>query len=504
MKRVLSLSFLLLLATMGLTAQNPKGLYHLQKFIYQDGKTRVPPFSQYKYAADSVGLLISYRPSRNITQWSQIMVEIREPFPLLNTGETPQGADGHGIQVFNVDDKQFYFKWYNDRWPNMSQLGEFITEVYEKVLEPEVATAFIMLENKVANKGLKAGKFGGWWMRTGSVANADGTGQHHPLPTRWKSYGPGLSMVLDVVGNGNVLQCFTTNTIKYENDTTLYEIGHPCNIHWLSDDCHTLTFVQENGQPLTEVWVRGGLPRKWQNVFGSDVPLYRDGNECMREAVEAAVKGNLQQAEKFIAEAFNEKDVSIEALSMGVMGIATDLYVSKRHYQECKEFCGRQLRSIEDYAGAGHDHNAKSKVYVHFIKAFHALATYRAGEQEEGKRLLENCISYVEAEIEKYRTMRNMEDYVNSLYFCNLLAYRLGYDLLGADRTLLYLDALTLMAPVVASQSKPMLLNCRGNCYLLLGNTESAKKLWKQIKEIDADYFKKQPDDDLLKKTFGE
>ena len=99
--------------------QNPKGLYRLQTFIYQDGRKRPPNFFQYKYAADSVGLLISYRPSASNTQWGNMSIEIREPYPLLFTGEKPQGDDGHGTQVFNVDGRQFHFKWYNNRWPNI-------------------------------------------------------------------------------------------------------------------------------------------------------------------------------------------------------------------------------------------------------------------------------------------------------------------------------------------------------------------------------------------------
>ena len=507
MRRFLSASLMVLLAVLGgsaQTAQKPEGLYRLQRFIYQDGRTRVPSFSQYKYAADSVGLLVSYRPSHSSTQWSQLSVEIREPYPLLNTGEKPQGSDGHGTQVFNVDDQRFFFKWYNDRWPNMSKLGEFITEVYEKVLEPEVATAFLMLEGKAADKSLKAGKFAGWWVRTGAAAHPDGTGQRQPLPTRWKTYGPGHSMVVDVVAGGNVLQCYSTNTIQYESDTTLLEVGHRCDIHWLSDHCHTLTFVQENGQTLTEVWERGGLPRMWQNVFRTDIALYRDGNTCITEAVTAAAAGNLQLAGQLIDEAIDDKEVKMDALCMGVLGIASDLYVVRQHYQECSDFCNRYLRKIADYAGAGHEHDASSRLYVFTTEALRAVATYRSGDKALGKKLLEDDVAFVEAEIEKYRTVRSMEGYINSLYFCNLFAYDLGYDVLGADRTLLYLDALTLVAPAMTAQQKPLLLNCRAKCHLLKGNRDEARKLWQQIKETAPNFFKKQPDDNPLKQLFGE
>ncbi|MBR1934378.1 MAG: hypothetical protein IJ841_11945 [Prevotella sp.] len=507
MKRLPILSLLVLLAAVAgfaQTAKSPEGLYHLLKFIYQDGSSQVPSYSQYKYAADSVGLLISYRPSPTINQWSGLTVEIRESYPLTYTGEKPQGPDGHGTQIFNVDDHQFSFKWYNDRWANMGHLREFITEVYVKELEPDVALAFLMFENKTAGKKLKAGKFSGWWVRTGAAAHPDGSGKRQPLPVRWKAYGPGLSMVADVVNNGNVLQCFTTNTVKYENDTTLYEIGHRCDICWLSDDCHTLTFVQENGQPLTEVWVRSGLPQTWQNVFRTDLPLYRDGNECIRLAVDAATKGNMQQAESYIDQAINEKEVNIEALCMGTMGIAIELLVNKQQYKACKDFCERQLQNIKNYVENGHDHDASSRLNVYTTEAVRAVATYRSGEKEYGKKLIEDRVSFVEAEIEKYRSIRSMDGYINALYFCNLLAYHLGYDILGTERTLLYLDALALIAPAIAAQQKTVMLSCRAKCYLLDGDNEGARKLWQQIKDTDANYMKNQPADDPLKKAFGE
>ena len=57
-------------ATFAQKGQNPKGLYHLQQFIYEDGRQTAPNFSQYKYAADSVGLLVMFQPSRMATRWS--------------------------------------------------------------------------------------------------------------------------------------------------------------------------------------------------------------------------------------------------------------------------------------------------------------------------------------------------------------------------------------------------------------------------------------------------
>lgn len=483
MKKVCLIALMALFAATGTNAQaeqNPKGLYRLQTFIYQDGRKRPPNFFQYKYAADSVGLLISYRPSASNTQWGNMSIEIREPYPLLFTGEKPQGDDGHGTQVFNVDGRQFHFKWYNNRWPNMSNLNEFITEVYTKDdLQEEVVRAFNLLENKI---DYKANKFCGWWLRIAATADPNGTGKRQQVPIIWKVYSPELSMVVTPLNNGNVLGCNPTSTVKYENDSLIYEIGHPCNIHWLNDDTHALTFVQENGRPLTEIWVRAGLPKEWQNIFHTNLETYRNGVDCITEAIETATQGDLQKSEALIDEAINDKDVPMETLGMGVVGIATYLYSEKQQYKECLGFCERQLQKIKDYTEAGHDQNIFAKLHVNLTEVFRALATYRCGDTEKGKKLMEDRLSIVDSEIEKYKPVKGMESYINLLYYCNLMMYNFGYDVLGAERTLLYLDALSLMAPAVTSapQNKVMMLKCRANCYLLQGNKKEADKLMQQ------------------------
>lgn len=505
LKRILT-PIVILFAAIGCFAQTPQaerpqGLYRLQRFIYQDGRTSSPGFYQYKYAADSVGLLIFYRAFNNTTQWNNLLVEIRENRPLLPTGEQPQGSDGHGTQIFNVDDRQFYFKWYNDRWPNMSRLGEFITEVYTKDdIQENVAKAFMLLENKPQSA---TSKFHGWWMRVAASANPDGSGQRRSVPVRWKAYGPDLSMVLDIQDNGKAMVCYLTNTVRYESDSLIHEIGHPCNIHWIDENCHALTFMQENGQKLTEVWARGGLPPMWQSVFRTHIPLYRDGAACMRDAVEAAKRDDLKQAELFISEAISEKEVNIQTLCAATLEIAVLLNDAQK-YKESKDFCRRQLDKIKAYVSSGHDHQAASKAYAHMIEVAMSMATYRSGEEQAGKRMIEGCLTKVESEIEKYKTIQSMGDYVYILYLCNLTTYNQAYDIIGAERTLLYLDAVALMAPAMVEQNKMLVLQCRAKCYLLQGNKDDARKLWQQMKETDADYCKNLPDDHPLKQTFGE
>jgi len=306
--------------------------------------------------------------------------------------------------------------------------------------------------------------------------------------------------------NRNTLGCTPTTTVKYENDSTIYEIGHVCKIKWLNDNCHALTFTQENGVPLTEIWVRGGLPKMWQDIFKTNVEIFRDANECLRLAIEAAVQqGNLKKVDEYLTEAIYEKNVEIGAFSNVAANIAIHLYYDKQDYKNCQEFCTRCLQQIDDYAKRGHDPNIASKIYCHELEILKALCTYRNGDTEKGRKMMDERLSVIDSEIEQYRNINGMDAYINGMYFCKFIMYDLGYDIFGAEQTLLNIDALALIAPFLTSnQQKPQLLKCRGNCYLLLGDKENARKLWQQIKELNKDFFKNQPDLLPIKKEFGE
>ena len=511
MKKILYLAIAALM-TLNLAdmkaGEDPHGLYHLKRLIYQNGRTTVPAFQQYKYAADSVGLLVMCQQAPTANQWGRMQIEIRENYPLKNTGETPQGPDGHGTQIFNVNANQFYFKWYNQQWPSMSKLNEFITEVYAKDnINPTVAKAFSMLENKTAPSN---NKLDGWWLRIASAPNPDGSGQRQPVQTLWKAYTSDMSIVVYMLNNGNVIGCNTAIGTKYENDTTIYEAGHRCDIHWINKDCHALTFVQEDNTKLTEIWVRGGLPQTWQDIFNTNVPLYKDGNKTIIDAVKSAMEGNLKQAEASLAEATDEKDANITNLCIGIYVIAANLFQmaenqgDKQNYTECHDFCKRQLQKINDYADAGHTPDAQAQAQIHQIEILKALATHRTGKTEEGKQQLEERKSIIDAEINRYKNVAGMESYINSLHYLQLWMYSQAYDILGSFQTIIMLDALTLMAPAITTANKPLLLNTYANCHLLDGKQEEAKKLWQQIKNLNPNYFKSQPANNPLKKTFGE
>ena len=62
-----------------------------------------------------------------------------------------------------------------------------------------------------------------------------------------------------------------------------------------------------------------------------------------------------------------------------------------------------------------------------------AIATYRSGDQENGRKLMEERQSIIESEIERYQSVKGMERYINLLYYSNFMMYCMGYDIFGAD-----------------------------------------------------------------------
>jgi tetratricopeptide (TPR) repeat protein len=224
----------------------------------------------------------------------------------------------------------------------------------------------------------------------------------------------------------------------------------------------------------------------------------------MRLAIEAAQEGDLKKADGCINEAINDKNVGIPPLCQGVSAISFILY-AKKNYKDCREFSTKYLQQIDEYAKNGHDHNIDSKLYCFEARNLKALSTYRDGDTEKGRKMMDECLSVINSEVEQYRGVNGMDMYISGLYYMTFMMYDLGYDIFGAEQTLLNLDALALISPFLMSgRNKPQLLECRGNCYLLLGDKENARKLWQQVKDINPNYFKEKRIEAPLKTEFGE
>ena len=508
MKKTLFFLLALLLCFSAVCAEQPRGLYRLQRFVYADGSSRMPGFVQYKYAADSVGLLLIGPTASRPGRWGSARIEIREDHPLTPTGDQPQGADGHGVRIFNASAERFDFKWYNESWPGMGHLNEFITEEYSRErVEPQMVQLFSVLEDKFDHT---SGRFSGWWTCVETAANPDGSGPRSSCSAFWKVYSPGMSAVIRCGVNPPVLGCNIASDLRFEGDSVLVEGGHRCTVHWISDDCHALTFTPEGGRPTTEIWVRGGLPPLWQTVFGTSVPCYRYAGDCLTDALNAASEvtkgddpdGAIARVDSFLAEA-REKNVPLRYYANVVAAIGSGLIGNSRMWKLGRDFCSRQRQCIDDYIRAGHERDVACDLAFHLLEGYRAVALYRLGEVEEGRRLIKECLEAEERDIKRYRGLTGMEGYINALNYARLYLYSEAYDVIGADLTLIFLDALPVVAPDVLERNGLMALECRGNCLLQRGEKEAARRVWEQIRERQSDYFEQRPENSPLRQAFG-
>lgn len=251
--------------------ENPRGLYKLQKFFYDDGSEKEPPFEQYKYCGDNVTLQLDV--SEDLKAGAAAFRMFNNDRVVLNyTGSLPVGEDGKGTQIFNSSKKGFTLRWYS-RYTNHSLFptDAFVNETYssKKGVSPLVAEAFKILTTK---EWKSKNKMVGVWHRRGLTNNAYANGTVMEAPDMYKIYSEKNVLLM-----GNVRDSipFMSGDVRfwpctYLSKTAVQEYENTCTIYWVNDDCFTLTWFN-NGVPEIEVWDRCGLPNNMQELFGTAI-----------------------------------------------------------------------------------------------------------------------------------------------------------------------------------------------------------------------------------------
>ena len=96
---------------------NPRGLFKLQKFVYDDGTELPANFEQYKFCGDNVTLQV-YVHAVNPDGTMDFSMANVDGTPLNYTGKKPVGKDGHGTQIFDSNSEGFSLRWFNNRYLN--------------------------------------------------------------------------------------------------------------------------------------------------------------------------------------------------------------------------------------------------------------------------------------------------------------------------------------------------------------------------------------------------
>ena len=246
MKRLTTLLAVMLMAATGLTAQNvaPRGLFKLQRLGYENGRPdHVPEMAQYKLSTDYVPMTLMVR--KNTPQDYVYSMRMDEPHPYSCTGDVPVGENGRGTRIYDGYDDRFTLKWYNNLRPNegaVFPMNEFITEYYDR-----------------KNMDLVDGE---------RILKA-------PTTHLFKVYGE-----KDVTFLFCSPQQLTGGTVFYrplvvKSDNCIKEgDNNECTITWKNDDAFILKFDRGDGTLVEELWKRSGLPKPFQQLFGTDVPVY--------------------------------------------------------------------------------------------------------------------------------------------------------------------------------------------------------------------------------------
>ena len=252
---------------------NPRGLFHLIRTLYEGSTSNYQDDNQYKYCTDSATLQLNVFKGYNATDPIldyHVLLSDNDHAPFKYTGMT---ADKK-TKIFNSNKDGFTMMWYHsekDRSPYPVQ--QYVTELYETCNDslPLLRKLISMIERKSGGKN----KFAGCWYRLGAIKTIEG-------------------MDLLIEGHQKLYQIFDDNhylhvydleqkpdskfycilrDVTYVSDNEIVQYGSSNKITWVSDNCFKLTFKRSDGVPVTEVWCRSGLPSVIQHAVGTHEPI---------------------------------------------------------------------------------------------------------------------------------------------------------------------------------------------------------------------------------------
>lgn len=252
---------------------NPRGLFHLIRTLYEGSTSNYQDDNQYKYCTDSATLQLNIFKGYNATDPVldyHVLLSDNDHAPFKYTGMT---ADKK-TKIFNSNKDGFTMMWYHsekDQSPYPVQ--QYVTELYETCNDslPLLRKIISMIERKSGGKN----KFAGCWYRLGAIKTIEG-------------------MDLLIEGHQKLYQIFDDNhylhvydleqkpdskfycilrDVTYVSDNEIVQYGSSNKITWVSDNCFKLTFKRSDGVPVTEVWCRSGLPSVIQHAVGTHEPI---------------------------------------------------------------------------------------------------------------------------------------------------------------------------------------------------------------------------------------
>ena len=241
--------------------ENPRGLYKLLRFSYENGNPdKGPHIEQYKYCTDDITLQLQIQ--KNIEDgdkpefWMSMLNMDRRP--LNYTGNIAS----RDISIFDSNSKGFKMRWYNDILNNEFFPGkQYITELYSS-------------EDKISPK--IQNKFYGCWRRVGILTKVDGMDMllpgHQDL---YQIFDKDVYLHFYELSANRMYAYCIMRPIQYKSDNLLIQYGGESKIEWVDGNTFRLLFDRGDGTIVTELWKRSGLPERYQQAFGTNVPVYQ-------------------------------------------------------------------------------------------------------------------------------------------------------------------------------------------------------------------------------------
>ncbi|MGM9709630.1 MAG: energy transducer TonB [Prevotella sp.] len=252
---------------------NPRGLFHLMRTLYEGSTSNYQDDNQYKYCTDSATLQLNVYMGDNATGSIldyHVLLSDNDHAPFNYTG---MNADKK-TKIFNSNKDGFTMMWYHpekDQSPYPVQ--QYVTELYETCNDslPLLRKIISMIERKSGGKN----KFAGCWYRLGAIKTIEGMDLliegHQKLYQIFDD--THYLHIYDLEREPDSKFYCILRDVTYVSDNEIVQYGSSNKITWVSDNCFKLTFKRSDGVPVTEVWCRSGLPSVIQHAVGTHEPI---------------------------------------------------------------------------------------------------------------------------------------------------------------------------------------------------------------------------------------
>lgn len=258
--------------------ENPRGLYRLLRFSYENGTAdKGPHIEQYKYCTDRKTLQLQIQKDVEAQGGQQ------EEFwmTILNMDSQPLNYTGNVAtndkSIFDSDSRAFKLRWHNTFMNNeYMPHGQYITELYsaDYKISPKIQRVVELLKMHTAEP--VENRFYGCWRRVGILTKVDGTDMlipgHQDL---YQIFDKDVYLHFYELTASRMFAYCIMRPVTYRSDSLLIQYGGESHIEWENSDSFRLRFDRGDGTIVTELWKRSGLPESYQEVFGTDIPVYK-------------------------------------------------------------------------------------------------------------------------------------------------------------------------------------------------------------------------------------